>query len=71
MSWDYGCEHTGKRRYPTAADVRDAIKAVGKRGAPQRPYRCKHCHGWHLTHFLHETRPKRRARTLYPSRKAP
>lgn len=39
MSWNYGCE-TGKRRYPTAADVRDAIAGAKRHGVRQKAYRC-------------------------------
>lgn len=64
MSWDYGCDVTGKRRYTTSADAHAAVVGTKRRGSHQRPYRCDHCHGWHLTHYLHETRPKGRARTF-------
>lgn len=58
MSWDYGCEKTGKRRYPTAEDAHEAVARVTRRGRPQRPYKCVVCGGWHLTHLMHETRAK-------------
>lgn len=64
MSWDYGCE-TGKRRYRTAADVRSALAGVKNRHKRQKPYRCNACGGWHMTHFLHETRDKKIARTVF------
>lgn len=64
MTWDYGCPQ-GKRRYPTADDAQEAARKATRRGRAQRPYRCPVCHGWHLTHLLHETRPKYRARTIY------
>lgn len=58
MSWDYGCEKTGKRRYPTAEDAHEAVAKVTQRGRPQRAYFCAACFAYHLTHLLHETRPK-------------
>lgn len=64
MTWDYGCTTTGKRRYPTSADAHDAVVGTKKRRRDQRPYRCQHCHGWHLTHYMSETRPGSRARTF-------
>ena len=68
MTWDYSCDATGKRRYSSSADATAALRATQRRGRRQRPYRCEHCHGWHLTSALHETRPKSRARTLYAPR---
>lgn len=58
MTWDYSCERTGKRRYPSSEDAHEAMRKVAKRGVPQKPYRCPACSGWHLTHLLHETRAK-------------
>lgn len=58
MTWDYGCDQSGKRRYPSAHDAAQAVAKTAKRGMKQRPYRCSSCGGWHLTHFMHETRPK-------------
>jgi hypothetical protein len=67
VTWDYGCE-TGKRRYATAADVRAAIRGHQKNHKHERPYRCNTCKGWHLTSYLHETRAKSRARTVFRRR---
>jgi hypothetical protein len=67
VTWDYACE-TGKRRYPTAGDVRNALQGVKRRHQRQKPYHCTTCNGWHLTSYLHETRPKSRAKTLFRRR---
>ncbi|KAF1008978.1 MAG: hypothetical protein GAK28_00610 [Luteibacter sp.] len=64
MTPDYGCTETGKRRYLTSADAHAAVVGTKRRGHRVRPYRCDHCHGWHLTHYLQEVRPKSRARTI-------
>lgn len=64
MSWHYGCR-TGKRCYPTAADVRQALRGTRKTHKRQKPYHCKVCGCFHMTHFLHETRAKAVARTVF------
>lgn len=58
MSWSYGCERTGKRRYPSMEEAVEAVRRVARKGKPQRPYHCRYCAGYHLTHYLHETRPR-------------
>jgi len=64
MTIDYGCK-TGKRRYTTSAELHAAIKGHEKNHKRERPYKCRFCHGWHLTSYLHEMRPKSRARSLH------
>lgn len=68
MTWDYACR-TGKRRYCTAAAVHAAIRGHAKKHKREKPYRCEHCHGWHLTSYLHETRDKAVAKTFYRKRR--
>lgn len=59
MTWDYGCQQTGKRRYPSLNDARLAAEKTTRRGwHQQKTYQCEFCSGWHMTHILHETRPK-------------
>lgn len=65
MTWDHACR-TGKQRYSTMADARKAMKGLKDRHKKVRFYRCKECgNGWHMTHYLHETRDKKVARTMF------
>lgn len=41
---DY-CEETGKVRYATKKDARQASKTLNAITA----YKCEHCYGWHIT----------------------
>jgi hypothetical protein len=41
---DY-CEETGKVRYTTKNDARQASKTLNAITA----YKCEHCYGWHIT----------------------
>lgn len=38
------CE--GKHRYASMKELR---RALNRPGHHKQPYRCPHCHGWHLT----------------------
>lgn len=53
------CPRTGKRRYASRKDARDALARVQARpGRPEcRIHRCEFCREWHLT-----SRPQARAR---------
>lgn len=64
MTWDHACR-TGKHRYATMAEARKAMKGLKDRHKRIKPYRCPDCSGWHMTHYLHETRDKKVARTVF------
>lgn len=46
-------EHRGclrkKYRYTSQYDANTAVLKAWARGEQARPYRCRHCSGWHLT----------------------
>ena len=45
---------TGKVRFETGADARDAIRHIQRRGKPwtNRAYKCPACKGWHQGRLL-------------------
>lgn len=54
------CTTTGKRRWSTRKDAKDARLGLGE---GLQVYRCEHCDGWHIGH--HAARPRHDHRTYH------
>jgi hypothetical protein len=40
-----------KIRYATRSEAKQAAREAHKTAGNQRPYHCRHCNCWHLTHY--------------------
>lgn len=51
------CPVTGKVIHKDANSARNGV-SFRSRAKAGRPYRCRHCNGWHVTHWRAELKPQ-------------